>query len=78
MSQEKQFLRPGLDPVTGEPFAVFLPRKGRNISPEGESVVVDSHMARRILTGELVTAEPPKAKAKAQAQTAPTTQTTGA
>lgn len=75
MSQEKQFLRPGTDPATGEPFAVFLPRKGRNISPEGEAVVVDSHLARRILTGELVQAEPPKAK---KPQTAPTTQTTGA
>lgn len=78
MSSEKQFLRPGLDPATGEPFAVYLPSKGRNISPEGESLVVDSHLARRILSGELVQAEPPKVKAPRSPQAAPTTQTTGA
>jgi len=75
---DKQFLRPGLDTTTGEPFTVYLPSKGRNISPEGESLVVDSHLARRILSGELVQAEPSKEKAPRTPQTAPTTQTTGA
>lgn len=78
MSSEKQFLRPGQDPATGEPFAVYLPSKGRNISPEGESLVVDSHLARRILSGELVQAEPAKAKATRSTTAAPTTQTPGA
>lgn len=64
MSETKKFLKPGVDPVTGSAFAVYLPRKGRNISPDGESLVVDSYVEKRISTGELleVTATSPAKK----------------
>lgn len=56
---QKQNVRPTTDPTTGEPFAVFLPRKGRTIKPEGEALVVDSYLEKRILDGELERFEPP-------------------
>lgn len=55
---QKQHVRPTTDPTTGEPFAVFLPRKGRTIQPDGELLVVDSHLERRIQAGELERFEP--------------------
>lgn len=54
MSTQKKFLKPGTDPVTGQPFQVFLPSKGRNISPDGEALVLDSYLEKRVLSGELV------------------------
>lgn len=54
MSTQKKFLKPGTDPVTGQPFQVFLPSKGRNIFPEGEALVLDSYLEKRVLSGELV------------------------
>lgn len=54
MSTQKKFLKPGTDPVTGQPFQVFLPSKGRNIFPEGEALVMDSYLEKRVLSGELV------------------------
>ena len=56
MSTQKKFLKPGTDPVTGQPFQVFLPSKGRNIFPEGEALVLDSYLEKRVLSGELVKA----------------------
>lgn len=55
---QKQNLRPTKDPSTGKPFSVFLPRKGRTIQPEGEALVVDSYLEKRILDGELERFEP--------------------
>lgn len=54
MNKHKQFLIPGTDTVTGQPFQVFLPSKGRNIFPEGEALVMDSYLEKRVLSGELV------------------------
>lgn len=54
MSTQKKILKPGTDPVTGQPFQVFLPSKGRNIFPEGEALVLDSYLEKRVLSGELV------------------------
>lgn len=54
MNTQKKFLKPGTDPVTGQPFQVFLPSKGRNIFPEGEALVLDSYLEKRVLSGELV------------------------
>lgn len=50
---EKTFLRPTVDPTTGEPFHVYIPRKGREILPGGESLVVDAFLEKRISSGEL-------------------------
>ena len=53
MSNEgKKFLRPAKD-ANGEPFQVYIPRKGRNISPEGEALTVDAYIEKRIQAGEL-------------------------
>jgi hypothetical protein len=60
MITHKQFLKPGTDRITGQPFQVFLPAKGRNIYPEGESLVLDSYLEKRVLSGELVRAEASK------------------
>lgn len=54
MNIYKQFLKPGTDSVTGQPFQVYLPSKGRNISPDGEALVLDSYLEKRVLSGELV------------------------
>lgn len=54
MNTHKQFLKPGTDTVTGQPFQVFLPSKGRNIFPEGEALVMDPYLEKRVLSGELV------------------------
>lgn len=54
MNTKKQFLKPGTDTVTGQPFQVFLPSKGRNIFPEGEALAMDSYLEKRVLSGELV------------------------
>lgn len=54
MSTNKQFLKPGTDPVTGQSFQVYLPSKGRNIGPDGEALVLDSYLEKRVLSGELV------------------------
>lgn len=54
MNTKKQFLKPGTDPVTGQLFQVYLPSKGRNIFPEGEALVMDSYLEKRVLSGELV------------------------
>ena len=62
MSTQKKFLKPGTDPVTGQPFQVFLPSKGRNIFPEGEALVLDSYLEKRVLSGELVPGESPAEK----------------
>lgn len=61
MNTHKQFLKPGTNPATGEPFQVFLPSKDRNISPDGESLALDSYLEKRVLSGELVKGEAPKA-----------------
>ena len=62
MNKHKQFLKPGMDTVTGQPFQVFLPSKGRNIFPDGEALVLDSYLEKRTLSGELVKAAPPAEK----------------
>lgn len=54
MNTHKQFLKPGTDNVTGQPFQVFLPSKRRNIFPDGEALVLDSYLEKRVLSGELV------------------------
>ena len=54
MNIHKQLLKPGTDPVTGQTFQVFLPSKGRNIFPDGEALVLDSYLEKRVLSGELV------------------------
>ena len=79
---QKQNVRPTKDPQTGEPFAVFLPRKGRTINPEGEALVVDSYLEKRILEGELERFEPAlattSARARSTATAAESTPSTGA
>ena len=62
MNIKKQFLKPGTDPVTGQPFQVYLPSKGRNIYPDGEALVLDSYLEKRVLSGELVKGVPPAEK----------------
>ena len=62
MNIHKQFLKPGTDTVTGQPFQVFLPSKGRNIFPEGEALVLDSYLEKRVLSGELVKGVSPAEK----------------
>lgn len=54
----KTFLKPGNDPATGAAFRVYLPGKGRDIAPAGEAMLVDAYIERRILSGELVRAQP--------------------
>lgn len=78
---QKQNLRPTKDPSTGEPFAVFLPRKGRTIQPEGEVLVVDSYLEKRILDGELERFEPatpPTSSRRSSTPAAESTHSTGA
>lgn len=62
MNTKKQLLKPGTDPVTGQPFQVYLPSKGRNIYPDGEALVLDSYLEKRVLSGELVKGESPAEK----------------
>lgn len=62
MSNQKQFVKPGTDPVTGQPFQVYLPSKGRNIGPDGEALVLDSYLEKRVLSGELVKGVSPAEK----------------
>lgn len=62
MSTNKQFLKPGTDPVTGQSFQVYLPSKGRNIGPDGEALVLDSYLEKRVLSGELVKGVSPAKK----------------
>lgn len=62
MNTKKQFLKPGTDTVTGQPFQVFLPSKGRNICPDGEALVLDSYLEKRVLSGELVKGVSPAEK----------------
>lgn len=72
MSDErKKLLRPAKD-ANGEPFQVYLPRKGRNIATDGESVTVDAYIEKRILAGELEEFAP-----KAKSAKNDTNQTTG-
>lgn len=52
-----------LKPTRG--LAVYLPARGRNVLPEGENIIVDAYVARRIADGELVevkTAKAPEVK----------------
>lgn len=62
MNTKKQFLKPGTDPVTGKSFQVYLPSKGRNIHLDGEALVLDSYLEKRVLSGELVPGESPAEK----------------
>lgn len=81
---QKQHVRPTKDPQTGEPFAVFLPRKGRTINPEGEALVVDSYLEKRLLDGELERFTPAPSpsttstRARSTATAAESTPSTGA
>lgn len=52
----KRFVRPTTD-RDGNTFEVFVPRKGRNVAPAGETLWVDSYLERRILAGELEAVE---------------------
>lgn len=54
----KTFLRPGIDPVSGSPFRVYVPARGRDILPEGEALLLDSYLERRVRSGELVIGQP--------------------
>lgn len=44
----KRFLKPAAG------LAVWLPSRGRNVVPEGENIIVDAYVERRITDGDLV------------------------
>ena len=69
----KTFLKPGTDPATGSSFRVYLPAKGRDIAPAGESMLVDAYIERRILSGELVRAQPEELSTDTTTSAPPTT-----
>lgn len=54
----KAFLKPRAG------LAIWLPARGRNVLPEGEDIIVDAYVERRIADGDLLVETPKKTLSK--------------